>query len=75
MIAFGGHLHVAGALLVSFVGQVALFSITLWLSIWVSKTQDALNSDIGFYLSVYASLMVGSTIVYGLSKLCFQFWA
>jgi len=75
MIAFGGRLHVAGALLVSFVGQVALFSVTLWLSIWVSKTQDALNSDIGFYLSVYASLIVGSTIIYGLSKLCFQFWA
>jgi ABC-type multidrug transport system fused ATPase/permease subunit len=75
MALFGGHMRAMFALTVCFAGQIVLFSINLWLSMWINRYQNMEVVDTGFYVSVYGGLIFLSSIIFAISTVSMRWGA
>ncbi|KAH7333107.1 P-loop containing nucleoside triphosphate hydrolase protein [Rhexocercosporidium sp. MPI-PUGE-AT-0058] len=72
MVVFGGRKYALLALCTSLVSQLAFFSVTLWLSVWVGAYSNEDAFSVGYYLSTYAAVLMSFNILTGINSIVFQ---
>jgi ABC-type multidrug transport system fused ATPase/permease subunit len=73
MLLFGGVPYAIVALFTAFLTQFAFFSIALWLSQWTGAYSKSETVDIGYYLGIYACILLGFNLMVPINNLVFQY--
>ncbi|RDW64705.1 hypothetical protein BP6252_10356 [Coleophoma cylindrospora] len=73
ILCFGGYPYAILALFTSFAAQAAFFSITLWLSVWTGAYSEKEAVNLGFYIGVYAIILVAFNCLVASSNFIFQY--